>query len=175
MSLASRRYRSGFCIECSLSSGDPRERIYPALPLPLHCLYHDRVPMKRSRSTSSAYLQSLWTSFLLAGLLFSSSVTYGARNPAGQTDGESGPTSIRSATCLFRNYALTTLPGQSTAGETSKQNRVKHLITHGGLAPRESGEPATTLHQLLVTTDRSVLYLSFRLSRPGGRAPPASA
>jgi hypothetical protein len=32
---------------------------------------------------------------------------------------------------------------------------------------------ATTLRQLLVTSDRSVSYLSFRLSRPGGRAPPA--
>jgi hypothetical protein len=75
---------------------------------------------------------------------------------------------------LFRNYALTTIPCQRTAGDTSKQNRVKHPVTHGGLAPREAGVPATAVHQLL-STDRSVLYLSFRVSRPGGRAPPASA
>jgi len=131
--------------------------------------------MKRSLSTTSAYLQRLWTSFLLAGLLFFSSATYSARNPADQTNWESKPPSVNSAATLFRNYALTTLADRRTASDTSRQNRVKHSLTHGGLAPRESGEPATTLHQLLVTTERSVLYLSFRLSRPGGRAPPASA
>lgn len=120
-------------------------------------------------------MQRLWTTFLLAGLLMSASVHFGAGNPAGLTDAESTPSSIRSATTLFRNYALTNLPDQRTAGDISKQNRVKHSVTHGGLAPTHSGEPAATLHQLLVTTDRSVLYLSFRLSRPGGRAPPASA
>lgn len=118
-------------------------------------------------------MQRLWSNFLLAGLLFSSIVHFGAGNPARLT-AESTPSSIRSATTLFRNYALTNLPDQRTAGDISKQNRVKHSVTHGGL-PTDSGKPAATLHQLLVTTDRSVLYLSFRLSRPGGRAPPASA
>jgi hypothetical protein len=130
--------------------------------------------MKRSLSTTGAYLQKLGTSFLLAGLLFSSNAIYGARNPAGETNGESEPTSVNSAATLSRNYALTTLADHRTASDTSRQNRVKHSLTHGGLAPRESREPAT-LHQLLVTTERSVLYLSFRLSRPGGRAPPTFA
>jgi hypothetical protein len=120
-------------------------------------------------------MQGLWTTLLLGVLLFSSSVTFGARNPAAQANGESTPASIGSAAGPLRNYALTTLPDQRTAGVTSKQNRVKHSVTHGGLTPRETGEPATTLRQLLVVTDRSVLYLSCRLSRPGGRAPPASA
>jgi hypothetical protein len=129
--------------------------------------------MKRALSTNNSCLQRLWTSFLLGGLLFSSSVTFNGKNQAGETHGKSGPSAIRSTTALFRNYALNTLPDQRTAGDTSKQNRVKHSVTHGGLSPRETGDPAT-LHQVLVATDRSVLYLSFRLSRPGGRAPPVS-
>lgn len=129
------------------------------------------VSMKRSLSTTPRPL----TCLLLVGLLFSSSAVFGAGNSADQREGESGPTSIRSAAALFRNYALTTLPGQRTASDLSKQNGVNRPVTHGGLAPGESGVPAATLHQLIVTTDRSALYLSFRLSRPGGRAPPASA
>jgi hypothetical protein len=120
-------------------------------------------------------MQRLWTTFLLASLLFSAIVHFGSSNPAGMTDAESTPVSIRSAATLFRNYALTNFPDQRTAGDTSKQSRVKHSLTHGGLAPRDSHEPASMLHQLLVSTDQSVLYLSFRLLRPGGRAPPASA
>ena len=136
--------------------------------------YHASVLMKRYMSyTTRRYIESLLTSFLLVGLLFSSSVTLGAKNLASRIERESGPTSIRPAATVFRNYALTTIPGQRTAGDTSKQNRVKHPVTQG-LALRESGVPATAVHQLL-STDRSVLYLSFRVSRPGGRAPPASA
>jgi hypothetical protein len=137
--------------------------------------YHVGVLMKRYMpSTTRRCIETMLTSFLLVGLLFSSSVTGGARNLTSRMEGESGPTSIRPMATLFRNYALTTIPGQRTAGDTSKQNRVKHPLTQGGLAPRESGVPATAVHQLL-STDRSVLYLSFRVSRPGGRAPPASA
>jgi hypothetical protein len=137
--------------------------------------YHASVLMKRyMSSTTRRYIESLLTSFLLVGLLFSSSATLGARNPASRIERESEPTSIRPAATLFRNYALTTIPGQRTAGDTSKRNRIKHPVTQGWLAPRESGVPATAVHQL-VSTDRSVLYLSFRVSRPGGRAPPASA
>jgi len=119
-------------------------------------------------------MHKLWSDFLLAGLLFSSIVHFGAKNPVGLTNDESTPASIRSATALFRNDVLTNLPDQRTAGDTSKQNHVKHSVTHGP-APRGSGELAPTLHQLLITTAQAVLYLSFRLSRPGGRAPPASA
>ena len=137
--------------------------------------YHVSVLMKKyMSSTTRRRLEGFLTSFLLVGLLFSSSATVGARNLASRIEGESGPTSIRPAATLFRNYALTTIPGQRTAGDTSKQNRIKHPVTHGGLAPRESGVPAPAVHHLL-NTDRSVLYLSFRVSPPGGRAPPASA
>jgi len=129
----------------------------------------------RPSSTKSEFLQRVLTSFLLAVLLFSTSATFSARNQASPTNSESGPSPIRSVTPLFRNYALTSLSDQRTAGETAKQNRVKRLVTHGGLAPRVTGEPATTLRQLLVATDRSVLYLSCRLKQPGGRAPPASS
>jgi hypothetical protein len=160
-------------------------RIHPTTPgLHLHmcgllhlsvACYHVSVLMKRyMSSTTRRCIESILTSFLLVGLLFSSSVTLGARNLASRMERESGPTSIRPAATLFRNYALTTIPGQRTAGDTSKQNRIKHPVTHGGLAPRESGVPATAVHQLL-STDRSVLYLCFRVSPPGGRAPPASA
>ena len=114
------------------------------------------------------------TNLLLVGLFVSSSAAVGAVNLAAKGEGEAGPTSVRSATTLLRNYALTTVPGQRTASDISKQNGVKRPVTNGGLAPRESGI-ATAVHQFLVTTDRSVLYLSFRSSRPGGRAPPASA
>jgi len=145
---------------------------YFILPLPAIML---AFLMKRYMSfTTCRRLESLLTSFLLGGLLFSSSATVGARNLTSRIERESGPTSIRPAATLFRNYALTTIPGQRTAGNTSKQNRVKHPVTHGGPAPRESGAPATVVHQLLIT-DRSILYLSFRVSCPGGRAPPALA
>ena len=142
---------------------------------PSFACYHASVLMKRYMSSKTRRcIESMLTSFLLVGLLFSSNVTLGAKNLARRIERESGPTSIRPVGTLFRNYALTSIPGQRTAGDTSKQNRVKHPVTHGGLAPRESGVPATAVHQLL-STGRSVLYLSFRISPPGGRAPPASA
>jgi len=134
--------------------------------------YHLCASMKRILSTTSACFQSLATSFLLVGLLSSSSTTLGAKNPASLSEVGSGPTSIRSAATPVRNYALTTLPGQRTASDASRQNHGKHSVIHGG-APSESGPRATVVHQLLVTTDRSLLYLSFRSSRPGGRAPPS--
>jgi len=130
--------------------------------------------MKRTRSTSRAYLQKLYTSILLGGLLFSSSASFSGKNQGRQTSDDSGPIAIRSVAPLFRNYALTTLPDQRTAADTSKQNRVKYSVSHGGVAPAAGIPPATTLRGLLVTTNRSILYLSFRLSRPGGRAPPVS-
>jgi hypothetical protein len=126
--------------------------------------------MMRTISKNSGYMQRFYSGLLLGSLLFSSTATFTANR---QTKTESAA-SIRSSLTLFRNYALTTLPDQRTAGDTSKQNRLKHSVTHGGLAPKETGEPARTLRQL-ITTERSGVYLSCRLSRPGGRAPPAFA
>ena len=129
--------------------------------------------MKRTRSTN--YLQKLYTSILLGGLLFSSSASFSGKNQASHTsDDFLGPIAIGSIAPLFRNYALTTLPDQRTAADTSKQNRVKYSVSHGGVVSAGAVQPASTLRGLLVNTDRSILYLSFRLSRPGGRAPPAS-
>jgi hypothetical protein len=152
-------------------------QLSPGSTPPAHCFYcyHVGVLMKSHLSTTRSYRKKLLTSFLLVELLFSSTSVVGARNPANAREVESWPTSICSRATPIRNYALTTVPGQPVAGHTSRQNSVKHPVTDGGLAPRESGVPATTVHQLLVATDRSLSYLSFRLSRPGGRAPPASA
>jgi len=127
--------------------------------------------MKRTISKNSGYMQRFCSGLLLGSLLFSSTATFTANRHANT---ESAAASIRSALTLFRNYALTTLPDQQTGNVNSKQNRVKQSVTHGGLAPKETGEPIRTLRQL-VTTERSGLYLSCRLSRPGGRAPPAFA
>ena len=136
--------------------------------------------MKRYLSKSTWHVEKLLTNFLLVGLLCSSSAVVGSSSAAigarlAANQEEAGPTSVRSAPALFRNYALTTVPGQRTAGDASKQNSVKYPVNHRGLAPRESGAPPTAVHQLLVSAERSVSYLSFRLSRPGGRAPPALA
>jgi hypothetical protein len=119
--------------------------------------------------------RSLVVTLLLVGLLFSSRTSLNAKTQARQAEEKPGPTSIRSARTVLRNHALTSSPGKRVAGDLSKQNRVKHSATYNGLAPGEAGAPAAIVKQRLVTTDRSVLYLSFRLSRPGGRAPPASA
>ena len=124
---------------------------------------------------TSQRCRSLVINLLLVGLLFSSGTSRNAKAQAGQTEEKPGPTSIRSARTVLRNHALTSSPEQRVAGDISKQNRVKHSATYIGLAPAEAGAPAAIVRQRLVTTDRSVLYLSFRLSRPGGRAPPASA
>jgi hypothetical protein len=131
--------------------------------------------MNRLRIATSTNTQRLLTSFLLVGLLFCPGAASGAKNPASPREGESTPTSIGAAPILNRNYALTTLPDQRTAGHAFKENRVKHLVTPSGPARRVADVNVTIVHQLLVVTDRSVLYLSFRLSRPGGRAPPTSA
>ena len=128
--------------------------------------------MKRSISTNGDFLRRLCISFLLLGLLYASTVTFSATSQAAATNTAAGLTSIRSVSPLFRNYGLTTLTSQRSAVDTSTHNRVKYSLTHGGLSPRETGEPPAILHQLLVSTDRSALYLSCRLSRPGGRAPP---
>ena len=124
---------------------------------------------------SSQRYRSLVINLLLVGLLFSSSVSPNAKTQARQTEEKPGPTAIHSAKTVLRNHALTSSPGQRVAGDIFKQNRVKHSVTYTGLAQGEAGAPAAIIRQRLVNTDRSVLYLSFRLSRPGGRAPPVSA
>ena len=124
---------------------------------------------------TSQRCRSLVTILLLVGLLFSSGTSRNAKIQARQKEEKPGPTSFHSATTILRNHALTSSPGQRVAGDISKQNRVKHSLTYIGLAHGEAGAPAAIVRQRLVTTDRSILYLSFRLSRPGGRAPPASA
>ena len=124
---------------------------------------------------TSQRCRSLVTILLLVGLVFSSGTSRNAKIQARQTEAKPGPTSIHSAKTVLRNHALTSSPGQRVAGDISKQNRVKHSANYIGPVPGEAGAPAAIVRQRLVTTDRSVLYLSFRLSRPGGRAPPASA
>jgi hypothetical protein len=115
--------------------------------------------------------RSFATSLLLVGLFLSSSAFLSAKIQFGQTAEQPGPTAIRSTTTPARDYALKTPSGQRISVDLSKQNRVKHLVVYGGLATEDLNEPATA-RQFLVSTGRSVLYLSFRLTRPGGRAPP---
>ena len=124
---------------------------------------------------SSQRCRSLVINLLLVGLLFSLSTSGNAKIQARQAEEKPGPTSIRSSKTVLRNHALTSSPGQGVAGDISEQNRVKHSVTYTGLAQGEAGAPAAIIRQRPVNTDRSVLYLSFRLSRPGGRAPPVSA
>jgi hypothetical protein len=131
--------------------------------------------MKIAKSITSQLCPSLVFKLLLVGLLFSSGVSRNAAIQVGQTQEKPGPTSVCSAKTVLRHHALTSSLGQRVAGDLSKQNRVKHSWTYSGLLPGEAGAPAAIVGQLLVITDRSVLYLSFRLSRPGGRAPPAFA
>jgi len=131
--------------------------------------------MTSLKTMTSQRCRSLVTILLLVGLLFSSGTSRNAKIQARQTEEKPGPTSIHSAKPVLRNHALTSSPGQRVAGDISKQNRLKHSATYIGLAPGEAGVPTAIVRQRLVTTDRSVLYLSFRLSRPGGRAPPAFA
>ncbi|HEV7744657.1 MAG TPA: hypothetical protein VGO56_06655 [Pyrinomonadaceae bacterium] len=117
--------------------------------------------------------RSLLTSFLLALLVLSSATS--ARYQTRHADGEAAPGSISSATTLLRHHALKVSPAQGVIGDVSKQNRSDHPSTHNGLAPNQFSAPAAILSRRLVSSDQSVLYLSFRTSRPGGRAPPVSA
>jgi hypothetical protein len=149
--------------------------ITPVGNLQVRC-YDVCVAMKRYRLTTYPHietvLEKVLASFLLVGLLFSASASGNARNRAKEEEGSS---SVRSAGSGFRDYALTSVPNQRTASHLSKKNSAKHPVNHGGLSPIESAAPAATGHEIFVATDRSVLYLSFRVSPPGGRAPPASA
>src|SRR6476620_7381083 len=130
-------------------------------------------PMKRVLShTSPRFTNILWVVLLFSNA-FGAARDH-AKYQQRQTEEAPGPASFRSADILCRYHALTTLAGERVAADFSKQNRLKHSASDPGLAPRAAGVPSIT-RQRLVTTDRSVLYLSFRLLRPKGRAPPASA
>lgn len=136
--------------------------------------------MTKPLSMISWRAQSVLTSLLLVVLL-GANTSLGTNYQASEDHGQSiaewvpAPTSIQSTESPRRNHALPTIPGQRVAGDISKQNRVKHSVTYNGLAPRKFGSPEAIVRQRLALTGQSVLYLSFRLSRPGGRAPPASA
>jgi hypothetical protein len=118
--------------------------------------------------------RGLLTSLLLAVLVLSSGAT-SARFQTRSAEGQSAPGSIGSATTLLRQLALSVSPAQGVAGDVSKQKRNDHPSTHTGLAPNKFSAPAAIRCRRLVTADQPVLYLSFRASRPGGRAPPVSA
>jgi hypothetical protein len=127
--------------------------------------------MKRNPSTSL----SLLTNLLMVGLILSGSAGVRASSALVQTAGDPGPDSVRSLGNLSRNYALTVVPSQRTAGDVSKHNSLKRSLIHGGLARRESNLPANTLRGFLVANEHSLSYLSFRLIRTGSRAPPSLA
>jgi len=146
----------------------------PLLFLAAGC-YYVNVSMKSSKTMPGQRCRSLVINLLLVGLLFSSATSRNATIQTRQTEEKPGPTSIRSAKSVLRIHALTTFSGQPLAVDPAKQNRGKHSVICSGLAPAKVSAPAALLRERLVTTDRSALYLSFRLSRPGGRAPPASA
>jgi hypothetical protein len=130
--------------------------------------------MIRLINTTSQRSRSYVIALLLGSLLLSS-VSLNAKVRSRQSEHKPGPAAVGSASTVLRNYALTSIPGQRTAADLSKQNRVNHLIAYGGPAAGEVGPLPAIEREFLAVTDQSVLYLSFRLSRPGGRAPPASA
>jgi hypothetical protein len=139
--------------------------------------------MTKSISIATLRFQSVLSTLLLVVLFFSSNASIGAKYQANRTEDRIGrraewmpaPTSMRSRESLQRNHVLTTFPGQRVAADISRQNRVKHSLIYNGLTPREFGAPVAIVRQRLITTERLVSYLSFRLSRPGGRAPPVLA
>jgi hypothetical protein len=131
--------------------------------------------MKKDFLRNIRHVEKLLTRFLLVGLLLSLTPANGARNVAGLTEKDSGTAAIRTGNPLIRNYALTVITGQRTAGDISKSNRVRYPAVPDGLALRVSVVAPNAVQRFLVATARSVSYLSFRSSRPGGRAPPVSA
>ena len=133
-----------------------------------------RVRMKKSLSTTSACFESLFlTTFLLVSVFFSS--TAGLSNRVDRIATAPAPTSVRSAPTLFRTYALGSFQGQRTAGDTSKQNRVKHPLTDSGLVSARFASLNGTIGRRLVADNASVFNSSFHHSRTRGRAPPLSA
>lgn len=130
--------------------------------------------MIRLMKTTSERSRSYMIALLLVPLLLSS-VSLNAKVRPRQSEHKPGPTAVSSASTVWRNYALTSIPGQRTAADLSKQNRINHAIAYGGPAAGEVGPLPAIAREFLAVTDRSILYLSFRLSRPGGRAPPAFA
>ena len=137
--------------------------------------YYVEIPMKSAKIMTSQLYRRLLINLLLVGLLFSSVPSHHRKIQARQIKETPNPTSIHPANTVLRNPALTSSPGQRLASDLSKQSRGKHSVLYGGLAAATVDAPAALVRQRLVTIDWSVMYLSFRLSRPGGRAPPAAA
>src|ERR1700682_356053 len=72
------------------------------------------------------------TSFLLVILLVCPSAALCGSNP-GHSERQPGPLSARSPASPGRSYALTSFQRQGTAGDSAKQNRVKHPLIPAGL------------------------------------------
>jgi hypothetical protein len=145
--------------------------------LSLAC-YHVNLPMKRPVNKISQRCGRVVTKLLLIGLLFSSGIVPAqylpALGPHSEQPSTPESTSINLFVGLLRGDALTTSHGQRTAGDISRQNRIRHSVIHGHAAGNFT-IPAAMLRARLVTNDQSVPYISFRSLRPGGRAPPVSA
>lgn len=139
--------------------------------------------MTKPVSITWVRLQSGLSSLLLLVLFLSVNASPSANSPAklaedriGQrTEWMPAPASVRPTDSFLRDYALITVAGQRVARDISKQNRDKRSLIYNGLAPRQFGAPPATVRRRLIVTYQSVLYLSFLLSRPLGRGPPASA
>jgi hypothetical protein len=127
--------------------------------------------MPKSISLINSRTQSALLSVVL---LLAANASLAAKSQAAEDHGLSASV-IASNESPRRNHALTTLPGQRVAGDTSKQNRIKHFVTLKSLSPNKFGTPSALVRQRLALADQSVTYLSFPLTRPRGRAPPASA
>jgi hypothetical protein len=130
--------------------------------------------MKKSVSTTSPCFESLFLAFVLLVSIFLSS-TAGLSNRVNRISAAPAPASVQSAPTLFRTYALGSFQGQRTAGDTSKQNRVAHRVTHSGLVSARFWSLNGTLGLHLVGDNASVFNSIFRHSRTRGRAPPLSA
>jgi hypothetical protein len=111
------------------------------------------------------------TSFLLVSLFICPNASFS--NRVGESEGR--PSSVRSAATLTRSYALTSFHSQLTAGDSSKENRVRHPIITFWLVPRKLIVPNAASGLRLIIDDGHLLYLSARFSRPIGRGPPPSA
>jgi Tfp pilus assembly protein FimT len=129
--------------------------------------------MKSSLAKTCGRARRLLTALLLVAVLSSFAAAV-VKSHAPQAAGTSAPASVSSAVTLLSDHAVTTRPGQRLASDASKQNRLRHSLIYAALTPRV-GLAATAVKRFLVTPEQSVSYLSFRLSRTGGRAPPVSA
>ena len=136
--------------------------------------YYVEVPMKSAMTIISRCCRRFSVNLLLVGLLLSSTSSI-AKVERRQSAERSGPTRIHQAKTVLRDHALTSSAGPQVAGDLSQQKRGKHSLNYIGLAPAKVSALTAFVRLRPRTTDRSFWYLSLRLSRPRGRAPPASA